>query len=642
MKDICRILLSMVLGCLLAACTSDGDDAMMRDGRYVYVLNLQGGVTGYGETTRATKVWKTGDVIYLRFSTSATAVGTATYKDGVWTLVVDKELQGSGTCQAVMFDNVVQTVGDVVDMAVETAVYQDEAGQWSRTGNTLSVTAHLSPKLGRLRLKGDKGTGYSLEGLTTYTSYNCRTGQFTTTQNAVSGVIGSAGYSGYIHGLLTNTTSPTLHLNGYAMVCPSTMMTPGQSGWLNYPTDSNHAGWTMDSNIHDEYNLIIGGIEVTEDNKDNVIQGINVSFNPTTRTLSLKGTAITVEGDGAGLVVKSPITIELTGKNKITVENSENAIELFADMTITGDGSLEIVSKKGTGIAYHGNVCLTIENTNVTVNGAVYGIGAAKTKGELVVKNSSVIVEGAKAAIIGITSSPVSEENNSTFLNQVAFSEQYGGVIDLVTFDYAKKVEITTLDNISVHDYVDLGLSVKWATCNIGAENPEDYGDYYAWGETETKSNYSWGTYKWYKEADDSMTKYCTSSSYGTADNKTELAPEDDVAHAKWGGQWRMPTDAECDELKKKCSWAWTSKNGHWGYIVTSSNGNSIFLPAAGYRDYEMDIPCSVNSIGDYWSSTLSSSRSDRACTLYFSDSYLGSTGSANRRDGLSVRPVCQ
>ena len=198
------------------------------------------------------------------------------------------------------------------------------------------------------------------------------------------------------------------------------------------------------------YDLIIAGIEVTEDNKDNVTYDNRVAFDSATRVLSLKGTSLKVTGDGAGLVVKSPITIELTGKNKLIVENSENAIDLFADMIITGDGSLEVVSAKGTGIAYHGDVSLTIENTNVTVNGAVYGIGAADTKGELIVKNSSVIVEGAEAAIIGIASSPVSEENNSAFLNQVGFSERFGGVFDPATFDYAKKVEIATLETVGL------------------------------------------------------------------------------------------------------------------------------------------------------------------------------------------------
>ena len=189
------------------------------------------------------------------------------------------------------------------------------------------------------------------------------------------------------------------------------------------------------------------------------------------------------------------------------------------------------------------------------------------------------------------------------------------------------------------HEYVDLGLSVKWATCNVGASSPEEYGGYYAWGETEEKENYSWSTYKWCKGSYDTMTKYCTSSSYGSVDKKTVLAPEDDVAHVKWGGNWRMPTRAEQDELREKCKWEWTTVNGVSGYKVTSKkNGNSIFLPAAGCR-HGTGVGYR-GSDGNFWSSSLSSSYSGSACYLLFGS---GGRGWYNyyRYYGHSVRPVC-
>ena len=184
---------------------------------------------------------------------------------------------------------------------------------------------------------------------------------------------------------------------------------------------------------------------------------------------------------------------------------------------------------------------------------------------------------------------------------------------------------------------VDLGLSVKWASCNVGATSPEEYGGYYAWGETEEKSDYSWSTYKYCNGTYDSMTKYCTSSSYGTVDNKTTLEPEDDVASVKWGGNWRMPTTEEQQELIDKCTWEWTTLNGVNGYRVTGPNGNSIFLPGAGYRDgagvYE-------GSAGNCWSSSLGSSSSNNAYFLaFFSPTYY--RYSYYRYDGLTVRPVC-
>lgn len=191
------------------------------------------------------------------------------------------------------------------------------------------------------------------------------------------------------------------------------------------------------------------------------------------------------------------------------------------------------------------------------------------------------------------------------------------------------------------YEYIDLGLSVKWATCNVGASKPEDYGDYFAWGETGSKETYDYSTYKWCKGSYDTMTKYCTSSSYGTVDNKTTLDLEDDAAHVNWGGNWRMPTEAEQDELRNtnNCTWTWTTQNGVKGYKVTSKkNGNSIFLPAAGYRgDSDLNY---AGSYGYYWSS-LSRSDSNYAYYLYFSSSGV-SWGGDFRYYGRSVRAVCE
>ena len=194
--------------------------------------------------------------------------------------------------------------------------------------------------------------------------------------------------------------------------------------------------------------------------------------------------------------------------------------------------------------------------------------------------------------------------------------------------------------NPNGHEYVDLGLpsGLKWATCNVGASSPEDYGGYYAWGEIEEKENYSWSTYKWCNGSDDTMTKYCTSSSYGTVDNQTALDPEDDVAHVKWGGTWRMPTEAEQDELRYNCTWTWTTQNEVNGYKVTGPNGNSIFLPAAGYRDRTGAYYRGI--YGHCWSS-LSRNSSNNACFLYFCSDDFGWSYN-NRYYGLSVRPVSE
>ncbi len=184
----------------------------------------------------------------------------------------------------------------------------------------------------------------------------------------------------------------------------------------------------------------------------------------------------------------------------------------------------------------------------------------------------------------------------------------------------------TTVENKTIdHEYVDLGLSIKWATCNVGASSPSDYGDYYAWGETSTKSSYEEENSKT-KTSDKSMNDIGGNSSY-------------DVARAKWGGSWRLPTKAEFQELIDKCTWTWTTQGGHNGYKVTGKNGKSIFLPATGWR--EGTLSYFVGESGNYWGSTLGESNTDDAYDLFFNSSNYY-TRWVNRFYGYSVRPVVE
>ncbi len=193
---------------------------------------------------------------------------------------------------------------------------------------------------------------------------------------------------------------------------------------------------------------------------------------------------------------------------------------------------------------------------------------------------------------------------------------------------------------IAGHEYVDLGLpsGTLWARCNIGASSPEDYGNYYAWGETTTKSNYDWTTYKWCRGSSDRQTKYNTKSSFGTVDNKTVLEMSDDAAHVNWGGDWRMPTTEEWNELNDKCTWTWTTQGGKNGYRVTGPNGKRLFLPAAGYR-----LGTSLyfaGSNGLYWSSSLGSDGPNDAYGMDFYSDFVNPQYYLNRCIGFSVRPV--
>ena len=187
------------------------------------------------------------------------------------------------------------------------------------------------------------------------------------------------------------------------------------------------------------------------------------------------------------------------------------------------------------------------------------------------------------------------------------------------------------------HEYVDLGLSVKWATMNVGAVKISDHGGYFAWGETDGKDDYTWDAYKYGTSADD-LTKY------SFADGMIRLEPEDDAAAVNWGGAWRMPTRAEWEELccKRNCTWEWTSVEDTPGCKVTSKKpgytDRSIFLPAAGYyRGHSVE---GAEKSAYYWSSTRNEPFEDRALCLYFIPIFIGIGNNGFRNGGFTVRPV--
>ena len=189
---------------------------------------------------------------------------------------------------------------------------------------------------------------------------------------------------------------------------------------------------------------------------------------------------------------------------------------------------------------------------------------------------------------------------------------------------------------------IDLGLSVKWASFNVGASKPEEYGYYYAWGETEPKEEYTTSTYKWCNgDISYSLTKYNQYSSHGKVDNKTVLDLEDDAARVNLKGSWRMPTRNEMNELYYYCNWEWTKRNGVAGYLITSKEaayaGRSIFLPASGYRTGTM---LAINQ-ASYWCSSLGPTHPEGAYYLFFDYGQNVYVDTQYRTLGLTVRAVC-
>ena len=255
--------------------------------------------------------------------------------------------------------------------------------------------------------------------------------------------------------------------------------------------------------------------------------------------------------------------------------------------------------------------------------------------------NSSI----AKATLQGttITISAVAEGEAKVVATDMQTGQQI--IIEITVTD--KQGAPTTGQAPANAEAVDLGLpsGTKWANMNVGATAPEEYGLYFAWGETQGYTSdtsdghsFNWANYKWCNGSQSTMTKYNTKSDYGTVDNKTTLDPEDDAAYMNWGSSWRMPTWVEIDELRDNTTSEWTTLNGVKGMKITSkTNGNSIFLPAAGYRNgtyvrYQGEE-------GLYWSSSLDSDYPQGADDMDFNSSGVSMLNNY-RRVGYSVRAV--
>ncbi|MBO4416912.1 MAG: Ig-like domain-containing protein [Bacteroidales bacterium] len=294
---------------------------------------------------------------------------------------------------------------------------------------------------------------------------------------------------------------------------------------------------------------------------------------------------------------------------------------------------------------------ITDEDVRITVT----GISLSKSNYDLVAGETVSIV--ATVTPSNATQSTVIWSSSDTDVATVDYSgvitavQSGTAIITATTYDggFYETCTITVAPSIGSengHYWVDLGLpsGIKWATCNVGASTPEAGGGYYAWGETVTKTSYTWNNYSLCRGSNRSMTKYCNFSSFGKLDCITKLELEDDAAYVNWGGNWRMPTRTEMAELINNCTWAWETEGDVNGYRVTSkTNGNSIFLPASGSRD-DASASNSTSIQGYYWTSSLDTDFPSRAWYLIFGSSsvtvYSNHGSYGDRYNGRSVRPV--
>lgn len=388
----------------------------------------------------------------------------------------------------------------------------------------------------------------------------------------------------------------------------------------------------------DDYDLFYNNLNKLASSKENVYEASDMnevleyfaeiaeSLNSKTTTTKLKLQIPGGYNDGT--------KIRFTFDNVNSADNSSKYIECTYTRTSSGrtlenityhglkNGETVLNSVAKIGLYYEfefGN--LTFDDGNIVNLSDVSRLKLWKEistgwqrDGEFTPENSSEVVEEKSSALIMLVLDCTSSLGND-------FNNMKQGAIKFVETLFNSGGN--SGESVSDSEYVDLGLSVKWATCNVGASKPEEYGNYYAWGETTTKSSYTESNSKTYGK---SMGDIKGNSSY-------------DAARANWGGTWRMPTKAEMQELIDKCNWKWTTQNGVEGYKVTGPNGNSIFLPAAGYR-YGSSLSY-AGSGGGCWCSTPYEYNDNLAFDLSF-DSDDHGMSDCFRYFGRSVRPVIE
>ena len=363
----------------------------------------------------------------------------------------------------------------------------------------------------------------------------------------------------------------------------------GKGKWTGRLSDGAHIFEARKSNHKTSVkslDLVLGETKtITLDSPQPINGDVDINTSP-------MGATIYIDGKNYG-ETPNYISDILIGEHELKLAK-QGCAEIKKTITIKEGETLTINEKLQTGKEI--SISTDQSGDKIYVDGNYLGIGPI-------------------AAYLSYGSHEIKAERNGKTVSKTINVAQSGG---------DSSVKLTFKQEHKGHEYVDLGLSVKWATCNVGASSPEDYGNYYAWGEITTKTNYSSDNCK---TSGKQMSNISGNAQY-------------DAARANWGGSWRMPTKSEMQELIDKCTWTWTTQNGVNGYKVTSkTNGNYIFLPAAGCRNGS-----SLDYAGSdclYWSSAPNESSSYGAYSLDFNSSNQGMSG-IRRGNGLSVRPVIE
>lgn len=432
--------------------------------------------------------------------------------------------------------------------------------------------------------------------------------------------------------------------NTYAAYCPYNGSLPAETPYTEVPIDMTGQDGTLET-IGKKYDYMFAPSSFAEEKVNSHTHEVVFDFQHAIAILQLKLT----------------MPVAATWKN-LTITNTRGVFVASATINVH-DGTVTSNIKSSDITLALNNVETTANNKEITLYVAVL------------------------PTVINTLSLTATTSNNESYCASAVGKTLVAGKAYRFTTSFNTAALPSGDGYENGYAYVDLGLSVKWATMNVGAISVTDYGKYYAWGETKAygeedtsndmnynynsknsyvKAYFDWNTYKWCNGSETSMTKYCTDSQYGTVDNKTTLAPEDDAATQNWGGSWRMPIHEEQIELVNNCYWVWTSSyngSGIAGHIVYAAKSPSdkgqvvyigdtpssdyslsdshIFLPAAGSRYHGSLID--TGSFAYYWSSSLYDGSNYYPWYMGFNTlRYRGCLYESGRYEGLAVRAVCE
>ena len=501
-------------------------------------------------------------------------------------------------------------IGSTHTWRIECDLYHTESGNVTITEGQLIIDKTLRPAFGILNVKSTPESGAIVYvdnkrvGETPYTSDRLASGSYKVRvvkemykTSEQTFVVNDGKTTNAVLNMTANFVNVTINTDSQSDIYVDEEL-KGKGKWSGRLSEGAHlveARKISHASIFKEVNLTAGTTEVINVESPKPIYGyLEISSDPILAD-------IYIDGKHSGQTPKVIYDL-LVGEHELELSKQGYA-ELKKNIAITEGETLTLNEKLQTG--------------------KEISISTDKSGDKIYVDRNYVGISPITANLSYGKHEIKAERNGKTVSKNVNVVQ--GGV---------SKVELKFNEH-NVHEYVDLGLSVKWATCNVGANAPEEYGDYFAWGKTTTKETYY----------EDNCPIYGLSKSelqsQGYIDGEGNLTSQYDAATANWGGSWRMPTYDELNELRTKCTWTWTTQNSVKGYKVKGPSGASIFLPAAGFRDGS-----SLNDAGydgNCWSSTPNDYLgSDRAYYLSFSSDahYMNYYG--HRGNGLSVRPVLE